>query len=108
MKDKDIMQSARRHMRVLLSAALVMLAAVVPSLAQVIEPSQMPNVQKEDRRQYVSDPAHLLSPSVTQRVNAELYDLRQRTSVEMVVAIPPEIGDMSANEWCEKLFTACE
>ena len=99
------MRNIRRNTLRLIAVALVLLTAIVPGEAQVMAPADMPNVQKKDRREYVSDPAHLLSPSVTQRVNAELYDLRKQTSVEMMVAIPPEIGDMTAPEWCEKLFT---
>ena len=79
-------------------------AIILP--AQVYTPGRMPNVQVADRNQYVSAPAHLLSPGVTAEVNARLKSLREHTSVEMVVAIPPEIGDESPNEWCEQLFTS--
>ena len=77
----------------------------LPALAQVYAPSQMPNVQIERRDQYVSDPANLLPADVKDRINRSLYNLRKNTSVEAVVAIPPEIGDLTPAEWCEQLFT---
>lgn len=73
--------------------------------AQVFTPSDMPNVQLSDRTQYVSDPAGLLPADVKAEVNHRLAALRSRTSVEVVVALPPDIGDMEPAEWCEKLFT---
>lgn len=88
---------------------LIIIAATLMSLcalAQTYSPADMPNVQIADRRAYVSDPANLLSPDVKAQVNRRLYELRQKTSVEAVVAIPPEIGDISAQEWCEQLFTS--
>ncbi len=68
-------------------------------------PSMMPNVQVADRREFVSDPAGLLSPEVRNAVNQRLYRLRQETTVEAVVAIPPSIGDVDINEWGVELFT---
>lgn len=65
----------------------------------------MPDVQKTNRTQYVSDPANLLSEGVKAEVNDRLARLRAQTSVECVVALPPEIGDVEPVEWCEELFT---
>lgn len=79
--------------------------AVSLAVAQVYTPAQMPNVQVRDRNEYVSDPAGLLPGEVKAEVNRRLVKLRSETSVEAVVAIPPEIGDMEAAEWCEKLFS---
>lgn len=73
--------------------------------AQVMAPAEMPNVQVANRDQYVSDPAGLLSADVKSAVNQRLTQLRAQTSVEAVVAIPPEIGDVEPVEWCEQLFT---
>ncbi len=87
---------------------LLIIAAMLLALctgAQTYSPGDMPNVQIANRGEYVSDPAGLLSPEVKAQVNRRLYELRKKTSVEMVVAIPPEIGDWSAQEWCVKLFS---
>ncbi|MDE5645232.1 MAG: TPM domain-containing protein, partial [Muribaculaceae bacterium] len=80
---------------------LTVLLASLFAAAQAIAPSAMPNVQIADRRKYVSDPAGLLSDGVRAEVNRRLYELRQKTSVEAVVAIPPSIGDMEPQQWCE-------
>lgn len=84
---------------------LTVLLASLFAAAQAIAPSAMPNVQIADRREYVSDPAGFLSAGVRAEVNRRLYELRQKTSVEAVVAIPPSIGDMEPQQWCEELFT---
>jgi len=86
----------------IVAATLLVLCA----MAQTYYPGDMPNVQLANRGEYVSDPAGLLSTEVKEQVNRRLYELRKKTSVEVVVAIPPEIGDLSAQEWCEQLFTA--
>ena len=76
------------------------------SLAEKIyTPSDMPNVQVADRRDFVSDPAGLLSPGTLSEVNKRLYDLRQQTTCEVVVALPPDIGDAPIEQWSEQLFT---
>lgn len=87
-----------------LFAIIVILATSFPVFA--ISPEQMPNVQLSDRREFISDPDGLLSSSVKAQVNEELYALRKQTSVEMVVAIPPDIDDMEIQQWSEKLFTS--
>lgn len=85
---------------------LLVLVSALSVAAQATPPSAMPNVQITDRREYVSDPARLLSAGVKAEVNRRLYELRQRTSVEAVVAIPLSIGDIEPQQWCEELFTA--
>jgi len=85
---------------------LLVLVSALSVAAQATPPSAMPNVQITDRREYVSDPERLLSAGVKAEVNRRLYELRQRTSVEAVVAIPPSIGDIEPQQWCEELFTA--
>ncbi|MDE6716562.1 MAG: TPM domain-containing protein, partial [Muribaculaceae bacterium] len=86
---------------------LLSLSAALPALAgKIWTPADMPNVQLSDRREYVSDPGNLLSPEVKAEVNRRLYDLRQQTTVEAVVALPPDIGDMPIEEWSERLFTS--
>lgn len=77
----------------------------IASAAQVYTPSQMPDVQRQNAAEYVSDPAGLLTPDVKAQVNSRLAELRRLTTAEAVVAIPPEIGDLTPAEWCEELFT---
>lgn len=76
------------------------------SFAKDYTPEMMPNVNLDNRYEFVSDPGNLLSPEVKAAVNKQLWNLRQSTSVEAVVAIPPSIGDETIEEWSEQLFTA--
>jgi uncharacterized protein len=74
-------------------------------IAQVYTPAQMPNVNKGNRFEFVSDPASLVSESTKKTVNAHLFALRDSTTAEMAVAIVPEIGDdTTIEEWSEELF----
>lgn len=76
------------------------------SFADEYTPEMMPNVNLQNRYEYVSDPGNMLSPEVRDAVNRQLWNLRQATSVEAVVALPPSIGDIPIEEWSERLFTS--
>lgn len=93
-------------MKKVLIFLVLTIVAVTTLKSQVYTPQQMPNVNKENRYHFVSDPAGLLSPEATKIVNEKLWNLRQETTAEAVVAIPPSIGDMPIEEFSEKLFTA--
>lgn len=92
-------------MKKLLAFSWLLILCAFGSLAMTWLPAEMPNVQVADRRQYVSDPGNLLSPAVKSEVNDMLASLRARTSVEMVVALPPNIGDEEPQVWTEALFS---
>lgn len=84
-------------------AAFVCFTAIA---AGPVSPEEMPNVQVADRSQYVSDPAGLLSAETRSIVNRRLSDLRKNTSAEVVVALPPDIGDdETVQEWSVRLFS---
>ncbi len=61
-----------------------------------------PNIA--DARSFVADPANMLSPETKAEVNRRLHGFRQGTSAEMAVAVVPEIGDMSIEEYSTELF----
>lgn len=86
--------------------AIISWIAPAKLMSEVFEPQMMPNVNVANAHDFVSDPAHLLNPATLQTVNQQLYDLRQRTSAEVVVALPPDIGEMPIQQWSEKLFTS--
>lgn len=93
--------------RTVIFIILLYICTSLPVLAErVWTPADMPNVQIADRSQYISDPANLLSPSAKAEVNKRLDELRRQTTAEVVVALPPDIGDMPIEEWSEKLFTS--
>ena len=61
-----------------------------------------PNIA--DARSFVADPANMLSPETKAEVNRRLHGFRQGTSAEMAVAVVPEIGGMSIEEYSTELF----
>ncbi len=74
--------------------------------AGVYAPSQIPNVQKEDARRYVSDPDNLMSASATAEADRTLAAIRANTTAEGVAIVVPSIGDLTPTEFCEKIFTS--
>ena len=84
---------------------LLLISSLSMAAEKVWTPQDMPNVQISNRSQYVSDPGGLLSPSVKAEIDKRLYDLRQQTTAEVVVALPPDIGDVPIEQWSEQLFT---
>ncbi|MDE6536449.1 MAG: TPM domain-containing protein [Muribaculaceae bacterium] len=95
----------RINLSILLLLSIFLLSTLPAEAEKVWTPEMMPDVQKRDRREYVSDPANLLTPEVRAKINSRLYELRQQTSAEVVVALPPDIGDMTIEEWSNKLFS---
>lgn len=69
-------------------------------------PEEMPNVNVSNRYEYVSDPGNLMSPEVKAQVNEILSKLRESTTAEVAVALPPDIGDTPIEDWSEQLFTS--
>lgn len=83
----------------------LLLALPLSMAAQAVSPDELSATGPDGRLQPVNDPGSLLSPGVRGAVERQLTDLRLRSSVEAVVVIPPEIGDLSAFEWSERLFS---
>lgn len=84
---------------------IFIIIAVAGIRAEEFTPRMMPNVNVGNRYEFVSDPGNLLSAEVKAEVNKRLWELRQNTTVEAVVAIPPSIGDTPIEDWSERLFT---
>lgn len=91
--------------KILILIIIILFSSLFASSADTYTPQMMPNVQIQNRYEYVSDPGNLLNTEVKSQVNKMLWDLRQKTTVEMVVAIPPSIGDTPIEMWSEQLFT---
>ncbi|MDE5883246.1 MAG: TPM domain-containing protein, partial [Muribaculaceae bacterium] len=75
------------------------------AMARDYTPSEIPNPNLTDRRVYVADPGNSVSASTKAEVNKILSDLRSSTSAEVAVAVVPSIGDMTIEDFGEKLFT---
>lgn len=102
-----------RRLRTILriTALAVLLISILPAIdatAQsypAVTPDEMPNVQKQDRLQFVSDPAGLLSPGATSQINGMIARMQGQTTAEMAVAVVPNLGDLEVETYAERLFT---
>lgn len=92
-------------MKKIIFLLILLTSAWVSAFAADYTPEMMPNVNVANRYEYVSDPGNLLSQETKERVNSRLWNLRQKTTCEAMVAIPPSIGDVPIEEWSESLFT---
>ena len=57
-----------------------------------------------DRRQYVSDPARLMSAAARDTVNALLARLEATTGIETAVVVLPSIGEAAPFDFAQSLF----
>lgn len=64
----------------------------------------VPNVRLTDRRQYVSDPATILSAATKTYINTCLDSLEQQTGIETAVVMLPSIGEETPFEFALQLF----
>lgn len=67
-------------------------------------PDEVPNVNLQDRREFVADPEGLMSPAARQRVNSLLSQVRSQTTAEVAVVIVPSTGDIDPESFTEELF----
>lgn len=73
--------------------------------AQAYSPARVPDVHRADRTAFVADPAHVLSPRATSRLNASLDSLRRNLTVEPMIAVLPAIEDPDdPSEFATDLF----
>lgn len=88
----------------LLTYIALLIAAILPANARSYSPEEMPNVNIDNKYQFVSDPEGLLNEATKTSVNSMLYNLRQNTTAEVAVAIVPDTGDLTIEEWGEEVF----
>lgn len=72
--------------------------------AKDYSPADLLNPNIADRRVYVADPEGLVSPAAKAEADKILWDLRQKTGAEVVVAVVPNTGSMTEEEFSTKLF----
>lgn len=80
-------------------------ALALADAVKVYTPSDVPNVQKADISQFVSDPASYMGEDARARANARLSQLRDSTTAEVAVVILPSIGDADIFGFSQQLAT---
>jgi len=78
------------------------IANAASEVAYTIE--SVPNVRLQDKRQYTSDPANLLSQAARDSINTYLAALEGETNIETAVVMLPSIGEADAFEFGHSLF----
>lgn len=91
----------RRLCAVLLFALYTVCAAAGTKQYAVTD---VPNVRLHDASQYVSDPAHILSPAACDTINAVLARLEKSTGIESAVVMLPSIGNGDIFDFAHNLF----
>ena len=72
--------------------------------AEKYSPDKLVNPNVANRSHYVADPAGLVSQSAIDKANATLWNVRQKTGAEVVVAIVPNTGDLTEEDFATQLF----
>lgn len=83
---------------------MLMLLIAAAAWAGDYTPGELVNPNVADRRVYVSDPGNMVSGGVKSQVNSTLWNLRQQTGAEVVVAVVPSIGDTPIEDFSTALF----
>ena len=84
---------------ILLAAAVVRIGATEAYTVKTV-----PNIHLQDARQYVSDPAALLTPAARDTINAILNALEDSTGIETAVIMLPSIGGDDPFQFGVELF----
>lgn len=85
-------------------AITIAMLCAASATARVWTPEEFPNVQKLDSTRFVSDPEGRMSDEARRATDSYIRQLRQRTTCEVEVAVVPSTGDMTIEEWSERLF----
>lgn len=94
-----------RHVAALLLLLCVMvLPSYILAADRQYAVSDVPNVRLTDKRQYVSDPTGILSPSARDSINSMLSHLETSTGIETAVVMLPSIGDADIFDFAHELF----
>ena len=84
--------------------AIVLLSGIT-FVSEAYSPKDVPNPNIANRSVYVADPASLVSEVAKTRANEILWTLRKTTGIETVVAVLPDTGDYSEEDFATELFT---
>lgn len=90
----------KKYLTILL---LVFGMAVADAVPEVYTPADVPNVQKQDRNRFVSDPASFMSGEARAYADAKLRALCDSTTAEVAVVLLPSIGDADIFDFAQEL-----
>lgn len=83
--------------------AVLSIALAMADVVKIYTPSDVPDVQKEDRTKFISDPAHFMSDQARSAADQRLCELRDSTTAEVAVVILPSIGDADIFDFAQSL-----
>lgn len=86
---------------------LLLLLLGLPTAAaedRVYTPSEVPNVQVQDYRRFVSDPEGYFTSEERAALDRALFDLRDRHTVEVVLVVVPAVPEDDPETFTEELF----
>lgn len=92
------------RIRILLVAALLLLSIVPATYGVEYRVSEVPNVQLEDRRRFVTNPDGILSDEAVARLDSLCFSLRERGLAEVVVVALDDIEPRDMVEFSQALF----
>ena len=70
----------------------LLLVGALPALAGSYRPDEIPNVQRMDRRRYVSNPDGILSAGAVARIDSLCASLRERGLAQVAVVAVDDIA----------------
>ncbi len=82
----------------------LLLACALPALAGTYRPDEIPNVQRMDRRRYVSDPDGILSAGAVARIDSVCASLRERGLAQVAVVAVDDIAGGDTFSFAVELF----
>ena len=86
------------------SIYLIFLLLPFITLAKEFTPEDITNPNIADRRVYIADPDGLVNESTKAQVNSLLWNLRRQTGAEVVVAVVPNTGNYTEEDFATRLF----
>lgn len=92
------------RIRILLVAALLLLSIAPATYGVEYRVSEVPNVQLEDRRRFVTNPDGILSDEAVARLDSLCFSLRERGLAEVVVVALDDIEPRDMVEFSQALF----
>lgn len=92
------------RLRILLVAALLLLGVAPATYGVEYRVSEVPNVQLEDRRRFVTNPDGILSDEAVARLDSLCFSLRERGLAEVVVVALDDIEPRDMVAFSQELF----